>query len=489
MDPPRRVRVRSAIDMVRSWQSLAELLAELCIVLTTTSSASSAVARSACTCDDFCSNRCAPFDSGRLPPTTDPAPPAPSSGRGAVRNVTWFRFTPRSIMHELADTNTGDVDGDLGFFFDRRALTARCALEPTNLRCFLAPWSEVVFAQWELEVDTGWGPYLACNPAYGNEKGTTWDLKHYICSQACVVPPFCNDMPRKNNTKGGDGQTTCYCKRSTISVGVESEGRAPNYKHRENLPIQTTTRAGSEVKDAGLPQVCSFGAVNLSLAESCLDGEYIQQFEGANLGDVASECCAACEPPGCTGWRILQVEEQQDRFTAGSARYRCATLRGNLGPRSVPGVGATCVGSAHRDPLPGGSWNWGTTSVSGGSWFSTPAAGQCLGTNRPGDGSGCTWRIRARPTFIESTCVSNKLDKAIMNAKPECFEDRRCHNNGDLAARVNTSSECFYRCYWLALHSSTTSADSLWSDVIRPTFLHAWPSGGNVTSQCATILV
>ena len=190
----------------------------------------------------------------------------------------------------------------------------------------------------------------------------------------------------------------------------------------------------------------------------------------------------------CTGWKILQLEEPQNRFTAdrgaqASARFRCRTLRGNLGPRSVRGVGATCVGSAQRDPLPGGSWNWGTTSVSGGSWFSTPAAGQCVGTYRPGDGSGCTWRIRGRPTFIESTCVNNKLDEAIVNSKPACFKD------DDLAAMVNRSSECFYRCLRRASHSGTASADALRSDIIRPTFLHAWPNGGNVTGQCATVLV
>jgi hypothetical protein len=38
------------------------------------------------------------------------------------------------VRSVLADTNTGDADGDLGFFLDRRSLTARCALEPSNSR-------------------------------------------------------------------------------------------------------------------------------------------------------------------------------------------------------------------------------------------------------------------------------------------------------------------------------------------------------------------
>jgi hypothetical protein len=458
------------------------------VAVYTTSAFSGASTAGSCTCDDFCSNRCAPFDSGKLP--------SPIAHGGRVRNVSCYRFTPKSISGVVADTNTGDVDGDLGFFLDRRALTARCALEPTNLRCFLAPWSEIVFARWELEVDTGWGPYLACNPAYRNENGTSWDLTHYICSQACVVPPFCSSVPRINNTRGGDGQTTCYCKRAKIAVGVEFEGNPPSSGTggRVRVPMQNGSRAS--IRNVGLPQVCSFGTANLRIAKSCLDGAHIQQFEGVNLGDVASECCAACEPPECTGWKILQLHEQQsrpavttDRGRPTATRYQCVTLRGNL-TRSVPGnVGVSCVGSAQRDPLPGGSWNWGTTAVSGGSWFSTPSAGQCLGTRRPGDGSGCTWRVRKRPSFIESTCVNNALDKAILHAKPDCFKDRRCHDNGDVAARVNTSSECFFRCYWLALHSSRDSADALWRDVLRPTFLHAWPRKGNATGQCVETAV
>lgn len=438
---------------------------------------------SSCTCDDFCSGRCAPFDSGKLPPAELPV------DRGNIRNVTWFRFTPTSIRTTVADTNTGDIDGDLGFFLDRRALTARCALEPTNLRCFLAPWSEIVFARWELEVDSGWGPYLACNPAYSNDKGTSWDLKHYMCSQACVVPPFCSNVPRKNNTRGGDGQTTCYCKRANVSVGVESMGAPPSTTESVKY---VSTRSTDRARDAGLPQVCSFGATNLRVAQSCLDGEHIQLFEGAELGEVASKCCTACEPPQCTGWKLLKLEQHQST-PAGvepapgarvASRYSCATLRGNLS-RSVPVDGASCIGSAQRDELPGGSWNWGTTHVSGGSWFSTPAAGQCLGAHRPGDGSGCTWRIRTQPTFIQSTCVNDRLDQAILNATSDCFKDKRCHDNGDIASAVNTSSECFFRCYWLALTSDSASA--LWRDVIRPTFLKMWPGGGDAPNQCPLV--
>ena len=251
-------------------------------------------------------------------------------------------------------------------------------------------------------------------------------------------------------------------------------------------------RSADGARDVGLPQVCEFGATNLKISGSCLDGEHIQLFEGADLGHVASECCTACEPPECTGWKLLRQAHQRSTPTdtnpdaRAMIRYSCATLRGNL-TRYIPTAGASCLGSAQRDALPGGSWNWGTTHVSGGSWFSTPNLGQCLGTRRPGDGTGCTWRIRARPTFIESTCVNERLDQAILKATPDCFKDKRCHDNGDVAAGVNTSSECFFRCYWLALNSDSASADALWRNVIRPTFLRAWPGGGDAKSQCPIV--
>ena len=405
-----------------------------------------------CSCDDFCAGSCQPFDSGKLPP-------APTSAQ-RVQNMTLYRFTPRSVRSVLADTNTGDADGDLGFFLDRRSLTARCALEPTNLRCFLAPWSQIVFAKWELEIDTGWGPYLACNPAYDNPNGTAWNLDNYLCSQACVVPPFCGDVVRKNNSQGGDGQITCYCDRANRSVGVESFG----------APRTAGARATAQSRSA-LPPVCTFGMSSGAYSgtapikcdkHSVLRGEVIQSWEGPTLEGVAEQCCAACSPPHCKGYSITQR-------TSG---FVGKTLGGDL-TVGAPPAGEACVASSARDQLPGGSWNWGTMGVSGGSWFSTPANGQCREGQRVGDGSGCTWRVLRAPSFIESTCVNDKLDAAVMEAAPSCFAS--CPTAGGGA--VDTQSECFYRCYWLALHANATSAQTLWASAIRPTFLNAWPTG------------
>ena len=41
---------------------------------------------------------------------------------------------------------------------DRRALSARCARAPGNERCFLAPWAEVPFGRWRVELNAQYGP-------------------------------------------------------------------------------------------------------------------------------------------------------------------------------------------------------------------------------------------------------------------------------------------------------------------------------------------
>ena len=165
-----------------------------------------------CSCDSFCRGLC-PFN---------------QNGRAGVEaasiNLTLFRFTPHGVAG-LAGKNSGDDVGDLGFFLSRRALTARCAVEPGNLRCFLAPTSAVWFGRWHVEVDaaSAYGPYFSCNPLYTNANFSSWNVSEYACSQNCDhptvpgVPDGC--QPHQNNTKGGDGQPTCYCPRAREAVG------------------------------------------------------------------------------------------------------------------------------------------------------------------------------------------------------------------------------------------------------------------------------
>merc|ERR1712037_708745 len=41
----------------------------------------------------------------------------------------------------------------------------------------------------------------------------------------------------------------------------------------------------------------------------------------------------------------------------------------------------------------------------GGEWYSHPIQGRCTGSQRVGDGSGCTWRVVERARSIKATCM------------------------------------------------------------------------------------
>lgn len=391
-----------------------------------------------CTCDRFCRDECAPFASHQLPPGLPPP--------GQTLNLTLYRFTPRVIQSTLGNTNTGDLDGDLGFFLARFALDARCRHEPTNLRCFLAPWTAVVFARWRVEIDPGVGPYLACNPTYLNSAGSLWDLHHYICSQECVVPPYCSEH-RENGTTGSDGQTTCFCARSNTTVGIMSNGSPlpsgfGGVRRAKHRPPRAVT----------LPPICRYGTSILP-DNQCLAGAIgTTVIAGENLTAVLLQCCAQCVAPNCSGWSVTQS----------GPRFKCTVYSGNVS--RVPGQ--DCVISATRDQLVGGSWNWGTMAISRGNWLSTPARGQCREGVRPGNGSGCTWRVIAPAVYVESACVHDRLASALVQADPKCFA----------ALGKDRLSDEFFRCCWLLLNSDPVAARALWLSTIRPVFEAVWES-------------
>ena len=74
-----------------------------------------------CNCDGFCSEQC-----GFGPTTTQ------------ARNLTLYRLTPPNVT-DLADKNTGDLEGDLFFalFSVQRPLLCRQKDPPPYAGCFL----------------------------------------------------------------------------------------------------------------------------------------------------------------------------------------------------------------------------------------------------------------------------------------------------------------------------------------------------------------
>ena len=96
--------------------------------------------------------------------------------------------------------------------------------------------------------------------------------------------------------------------------------------------------------------------------------------------------------------------------------------------------GRSVVGSA-----PAASWSAVSQKMAG-MWYSFPAAGQCQGADRPGQGEingDCTWRVRRRVArTINATCMAARVDGAVRKAGRSCFQ--RC-----LPANASCTTECY----------------------------------------------
>ena len=89
-------------------------------------------------------------------------------------------------------------------------------------------------------------------------------------------------------------------------------------------------------------------------------------------------------------------------------------------------------------------------------WYSTPHAGECQGAARPGDGSGCTWRLVETVKTVNATCMRNNLAAFGVTENPSCFAG--CNVRPGQPVPLGTlSSECFRNCY-----------EQVWREV-RPT--------------------
>ena len=97
------------------------------------------------TCASFCDGKCSFYNKSSALPA-DQAKPL---------NLTLYRITPQHVLG-IANRNTGDPPGDVGFFLSRKTLAAECEKDPSNIRCFLAGID--IFGKFEVEMDGEFGP-------------------------------------------------------------------------------------------------------------------------------------------------------------------------------------------------------------------------------------------------------------------------------------------------------------------------------------------
>ena len=124
-----------------------------------------------------------------------------------------------------------------------------------------------------------------------------------------------------------------------------------------------------------------------------------------------------------------------------------------------------------------------------GYWYSTPELGECKGEHRPGDGSGCTWRVKAiqkvRQTFkfiwnssshfagvsssfqlfdcvpkvVNASCVERRVYSTIEAHNKACFDSCLPAGAAPVAGAVpNRSTACVNNCFQTAVVGSATAA-------------------------------
>ena len=153
--------------------------------------------------------------------------------------------------------------------------------------------------------------------------------------------------------------------------------------------------------------------------------KYRVEFDGA-FGPYS-----ACNPRGHDDWRC-------DGMVSGPGLYLSAEDGGTAPPdaakcgcaRSLKTVGWVPKGVSHQpctahakhcgfsppSPSPYPANGYELQSLVGGNWYSTRHEGQCSGTARPGDKSGCTWRIDSdiAPVAKNVSCVHDRVISAVI---------------------------------------------------------------------------
>jgi len=153
-----------------------------------------------CTCAEFCNHTCA------------------ATNAGTVHIQQMYRLSPGNVT-ALADKDTGDAAGDMGFFFLKLNAFYKCKEEDANtVDCFLA--YKPIVRKFTVVLDGKWGPFMRCNPLPfpGYQDRVHVDTLHWGCfpwhgyapkpwvpvnhSTSCPDQVYCPDL--MNKTVGRD---------------------------------------------------------------------------------------------------------------------------------------------------------------------------------------------------------------------------------------------------------------------------------------------
>lgn len=308
---------------------------------------------------------------------------------------------------------------DIGFYLSNHNLAYECAVFPKSDDCVNSNAIEKnsqsnIFIEFEIEVDGGFGPYQMCNPEHG------WDTANWECLTYCEEPPNCPTWKSQHNSLEWMGPT-CFCENGRSNKTVGRVNQTDNHHHTppKNWPKQCDA--------AGLVDISAFGY--------CLNSSDVKVIKTLPSASVA-DCCTACGAlnDACSGWVMpdgpggacMIVTGEVDDFEHVSGKNKCLA-----GFKFNHGIGHISDG------------------VLGGFWYSTPTAGECTGEEKPGDGSGCTWRVASEGKHVNSSCVNAFIDEVVESAGHSCFS--KC------AQPRNEKTACYATCFAQTINGNATA--------------------------------
>lgn len=264
------------------------------------------------TCDDFCNYKCSFHDEG------EPE---------GLQNITIYRITPTNVTG-VQNKDTGDPQGDIGFYFTSKMKDADCAKHPEKAGCFLNHHGSELFGAFRIEFDGGYGLYQECNP-----------------------------------------------NRVTVSKGRFPWSKKVGFDDTRNFS-------------------CGLGCISPTAEKGCG-----KPFGGKHNSSAAQKLQCWCD--------------STNRHLTALGREKF------LIPSFV-------------------------TGVTGGYWYTTPVAGECK-KGEPVGTNGCTWRLVETIKYINSTCLNDKIDDAVIKHGHRCF--------GLCAKPLNKTGKCYNTCYSAVLRT------------------------------------
>ncbi len=256
----------------------------------------------------------------------------------------------------------------------------------------------------------------------------------WSCSLECLTPPDCPVWPNPNNAarnqSGSMHGPACACPRTDRTAGRVNRGYMATHGHGH----------GHVQRPPPPPQCRNFSlAWGNCLNQSGMIGTIPIDWSKGNSSDPSAQsetqCCDACQAMGvegsdenkpiCRGWS--RKHNSTTGVTVCELHKQIIKTKGPPSPASEQ-----CMNGYHRSQdKPNGnhtkppkhhgtSW-YEVEKILGGYWYSFPAAGECIGDARPGDGSGCTWMPKLLKRKINATCLGHLVDHAVERAGKACF--------------------------------------------------------------------